>query len=338
MHIRTEWQLVVFLSICLSVMGVVFFQLLEKFSFLSVSQVAEVCSSLAVSFSYSYFYHCGQTLAVVASGLITGLYLKALISFVKTQRHGAQLLSKKVSRMPIRLLRLSNQLGLENDELILINSSQPVAITVGIFNPRIVISTHLMTELTHKELEAVLIHEVHHLRRCHPLLFLAAEVVASSLPFVPIIKEIVGHFRYLMEYQADKRATKLQGSIVYISRALHKMTAGTTQYALFPAFSYTRQQSRLRAVSTQPHGLNLTLRSLLISAITVMSLSGLLVIPISVRAQQAGASTGLVNCSSHNADQCTTYCHPGVMSFYQLETSPNRSTDPLLSQPLTPAY
>ena len=103
-----------------------------------------------------------------------------------------------------------------SDDEIIVNGSRcrvisdrdPQAFCAGHLRPRIYLSAGALDQLSPPELEAVVAHEAHHLRRRDPLRLLVATALADSLFFLPILRRMSERYRALGELAADEAAVQ----------------------------------------------------------------------------------------------------------------------------------
>lgn len=81
-----------------------------------------------------------------------------------------------------------------------------VALSHGLFRPRVLLSRGTVETLTPSELQAVLAHEANHLKRRDPLRLLVAEIASSAFPIFPLVRELARHFVVASELAADRAA------------------------------------------------------------------------------------------------------------------------------------
>ncbi|MEV6875344.1 M56 family metallopeptidase [Amycolatopsis sp. NPDC051128] len=89
---------------------------------------------------------------------------------------------------------------------------EPVAYSLGGRRALIVASTGLKDRLSERELRAVLAHERAHVRGRHHLLTACADVLGRTLGFVPLLRELPGAVRLLVELAADRTAAAQCGA------------------------------------------------------------------------------------------------------------------------------
>ena len=108
----------------------------------------------------------------------------------------------------------------------LFRAPEPMAITVGYFSPRILVSTGLLDALDDQEIEAVLHHEAAHVANRDPLRTFLSDACRTALPFIPIVRFAASQFDVKKELEADATAIKMMGSPAPLASALAKVIAG----------------------------------------------------------------------------------------------------------------
>ena len=108
-------------------------------------------------------------------------------------------------------------------DFIIISNPAPIAITMGFVNPKIVISTGLISLLTDDELKAVVAHEIYHKDNRDPLKIFLLTLCAFTIGYIPILKWFNHQYRIIQEVLADEFAIRKQGTSVNLGSALLKM-------------------------------------------------------------------------------------------------------------------
>jgi len=132
---------------------------------------------------------------------------------------------------PKRLRHLALKSGLDQG-IILIRTNRPLVFTHGLLHPQVWISTGLLELLDEDELEAVLLHEAHHVSARDPLKILAARCLSRALFFVPVARDLCETYLISKELAADEHATQALDDAVPLVRALRKLLL--TQPVLVP--------------------------------------------------------------------------------------------------------
>lgn len=92
--------------------------------------------------------------------------------------------------------------------------------TVGLWRPRVVVAATLLQTLTPDELEAVLHHEAHHLRRRHPLQALIIGALRDGFGWVPAVAATAEAYAASREFAADAEAVRGCGAETLASALL----------------------------------------------------------------------------------------------------------------------
>lgn len=166
--------------------------------------------------------------ALVALPLaLLGYAILYVALFTWKQWHGTRLLVRallmhRVRRPPRPFVQLLSRLGLKG-RVDLVAVSRPLAFCYGWAKPRICISSRTIELLSAEELEAVLLHEQHHLHRRDPIKNLLSQAFAHVFFFVPVIRDFGGAYALGKEIEADRHAIALQESEEGLLSALAKL-------------------------------------------------------------------------------------------------------------------
>lgn len=138
------------------------------------------------------------------------------------ERTRRALASRRATRAPGRLRRIARQLGI-GERVVCFDDPRPAAYCVGLLRPRIWISRGALARLARDELEAVLRHEAHHLRKRDPLRILVGRAFASALFPIPAMRILAARFETAAELDADRAAIDAQGTVSALAGALYKL-------------------------------------------------------------------------------------------------------------------
>jgi len=153
------------------------------------------------------------------SGILYGVF-RGVTGLLRAKRN--------ISRLP-----LSRAYG----SIILIkDSNAKMAFTHGLFNPKIYISRGLMEGLDKKELRAVFLHELYHLRRMHSLKFFILYVLQGAFFYIPISSYIAERIITGREHAAD-RAAAAGTDLLTVAGAIIKVVSLNQSERAVPAFS-----------------------------------------------------------------------------------------------------
>lgn len=120
-----------------------------------------------------------------------------------------------------------SHLGLQ-DKAVLVQSDKQFAFCLGVRTPKIYFSTDLLSQLSLKELEAVLRHEQYHLENRDTLTMIIASVTHSLFPFFPLLGDLIKKYRIEREIEADKFAVTQVGDHHALISVLKKLLAFPT--------------------------------------------------------------------------------------------------------------
>ena len=117
---------------------------------------------------------------------------------------------------------LTWRLGLK-DKVRLLDSEVPLCFCAGFISPRVYLSRGMVEKLTPEELDALLLHEKHHMENYDPLKMLLGRLVVSALFFIPSLRDIFEHYLIDKEIAADRSAIQSQGYFRGIAGAIEKL-------------------------------------------------------------------------------------------------------------------
>jgi beta-lactamase regulating signal transducer with metallopeptidase domain len=241
------------------------------------------------------------------------LSLKLILSNYKTTQSLAKITAKARKRFPQPLQRVCKKLGLSKDIFIITTHKKPLALTAGLFFPKIIFSQTLIQKLNYKELEAVVLHEVYHQQHKHGLLYIIAEAISFSLSFLlPILRDVNDNMKLEFENVADRHALVYQGNPLHIASALNKLSGQAFQ-SQFPSFASVVDQ-RLELLELEHHRkLSFSKKNVLLSTIALLLLSFFAIMPIA-RTQTTAQALESEQCSQQNvcSDLCTYQFNIGM--------------------------
>ena len=140
---------------------------------------------------------------------------------------------------------------LPRSQVDLFRAPEPMAITIGYFSPRILVSTGLLDALDEQEIEAVLHHEAAHVASRDPLRTFLSDACRTALPFIPIIRYAASQFDVKKEVEADARVIRVMGSPAPLASALAKVIAGMPSEPAF-GVGLTPTEARIDALLGKP--------------------------------------------------------------------------------------
>lgn len=120
---------------------------------------------------------------------------------------------------------LNNNFAIYSSELnvYVIDTKKLLVFTSGILKFKIFISKGAINSLKKEELEAVILHEMHHVRSFDPLKNIINNFVEWSTPWLPLKKQLFQNYNTISELSADKFASESMNSEDFLLRALNKL-------------------------------------------------------------------------------------------------------------------
>ncbi|GAA3403542.1 M56 family metallopeptidase [Paenibacillus hodogayensis] len=169
--------------------------------------------------------------------------------------------------------QLAQKFGLAGSAApLVVASRKPLALTIGIARPRIVVSDGLLRLLDDNELMAVLDHERHHQASRDPFASFVLSWLASVVWYLPILRWTSEQYRIAREVLADQFAMSRSGSMEPVASALLKLLRlgrpdAPRQGVVYASFAETSINYRLQQL-IDPHAapqLRLPLRPMVVS-------------------------------------------------------------------------
>lgn len=239
---RAEFLIVVLGLFSLSTL-IILFETFKKYGIVTILSLSEMCKQMIEGYALRIDDPISSGLAALLGSILIASFVKIFTTIKKTSAK-VSILEQKRSLPQEKLENLLKELDL-TDKLIVIKENKHIAFVIGILRPKIYISTKLVSDLSRKELEAVLLHEKHHLKEKHPAKLLLLSALQGSLFFFPIVKDIVAHIKISMEYEADRLVISQQGTKKHLLNTLNKFKVDkTNRLALsFAALSKAQRMS-----------------------------------------------------------------------------------------------
>ena len=123
---------------------------------------------------------------------------------------------------------LANQIGVPSAQLQLSSSSIPISFAIQIDKPLVVMSDTLLSLLKKDELEAVMAHELAHIKNSDTALKALVTAYRTALPYDPIVRLVEAAYHREREMVADETAAKTTKKPLSLASALLKI------YEAFP--------------------------------------------------------------------------------------------------------
>lgn len=145
---------------------------------------------------------------------------------------------------PSRLRDAAARAGVSH-RVVCVDDASRWAYCAGLWSPRIYVSLGAVRALSVRELEAVLWHEAHHLRRRDPLRALIARSLGTLFVALPLVTELAGRFEVAKELDADRAALRAQGTPRGLAGALLVLDSTHTPSRRIPASAWSLASLRI---------------------------------------------------------------------------------------------
>jgi Zn-dependent protease with chaperone function len=151
---------------------------------------------------------------------ILALFKKVIHQVTNTIR-----MKKKIVRLFNweKTYELNQKYKRSRQDIFVIDSDELVALTFGLLNPSILLSTSLIEMLDKTELEAVVFHETAHQTYQHPLKIFVLKIISEVMWYIPLTKWAYKNFKIIIELEADEHAITRMGTEIGLGRALLKL-------------------------------------------------------------------------------------------------------------------
>lgn len=164
--------------------------------------------------------------------IVYGVYLLGLATMILRLVHGLVALEKirlrcrRITHGPLfeQVHDLSKRMGLGWKVAVYVGDCVVEPMVTGIMKPVILLPAVVVTGLTHSQLEAILLHELHHIRRLDPLWNLIQVCVETVLFFHPCVWWTSRELRRLREFECDAGVVdgNMADRLIY-ARALERL-------------------------------------------------------------------------------------------------------------------
>ena len=164
-------------------------------------------------------------LTTIAVFFLAGSLLWAIIRTVASLVNTRRLLKRSEVHTPGRYPKLDSLLArpdFRRLQLRLLGATRPLAFTVGLWRPQIVLSERMISSLSDEELRAVLFHELGHVRSRDPLRLAVVRFLADALWFLPVARSLARDFVDAVEEGADDWAVGATRQPIDLATALVK--------------------------------------------------------------------------------------------------------------------
>lgn len=180
---------------------------------------------------------------ILPASLQTGLWVASaslllfLVVRVAVRLAGGLMASIRVQRW-VRVQRVlpsppTSSGRLSARRLTVIDRAEPLAFSVGLLRPRIVVSRGLVEQVSASELDAILAHEEAHSRNRDNLGLLAVRVLSRCWRFIPAVGPAAGRFGRAIELAADGSARRCTGDALLVAESVYHVACLVSRRAVW---------------------------------------------------------------------------------------------------------
>lgn len=305
---KSEYGYLGFFGLTLIISVLSFVELLQKYTYITAAHFVKSCYVSLTAFFTSIYHFVGFVIFIMV--LLSALYffIKVLVSAWKTHKRMKSFTHSNLAMRSKKISQICYKHAIDPQLVLVSRHSEPLAFTLGFFAPRVVVTTGLVKTLSPLELEAVILHEFHHLKHYHGLLLFIGEVIASTLTFLPFLKDVVLNMKVGFEHDADNFAVQSQKTAKHVQIAISKLINVPLELQFTPAFALTTTHYRLRKLKGKPYPSFIISTFRTMSSIVMLSILGILfILPARIHAAEM---SNLVLNSEECSDglQCSSHC------------------------------
>ncbi len=180
-----------------------------------------------------------------------------LIQIYKTYRYLRSILRNKVASTK-KISEIALKLGIEN-KLVVAKEGNFSSFVFGLLSPKICLNQSFANSLTSKELEAVLLHEKHHLKNKDPLKILITQTLQSLLLFLPVFRDLQNHYLLSQEVAADRAVLKNAGVFVLRNALIKSISLPGNNFALARLSAEQSFEQRIKILTAKSSGITLSI-------------------------------------------------------------------------------
>jgi len=179
--------------------------------------------------------------AILFIGLCKAIY-KTLVMLSWNYRFISPLTTISLETYP-KLKKILPAMHLSEQLVLLDNNSLHCAFTLGLWKPKVYLSTGICSYLTRKELLAVILHEAYHKKNQDPLKLFVIRVFYELNFFLPINRYLLDQFSSASEKAADDSAINFSREPLELASALVKLSKSNTISFLNSSAAFSRGQN-----------------------------------------------------------------------------------------------
>lgn len=199
--------------------------------------------------------------------------IKVLLSIFRTFNKVHNIKVNCSQKIPKKLKKIIKSNNLDEALFLISCEKNFTAVSIGFLSKKIILSRRLISKLSLKELESVVLHELFHTRFHHSSFLFLSEVITNTLFFFPILKDLQIFIKSEQEKSADAYAVSIQKTSKYIKQSLKKVISQENNYGFFPRFSYLVIEQRIDKLNFKKRKISFNLKRIFLSFLTFLLFS-----------------------------------------------------------------
>jgi beta-lactamase regulating signal transducer with metallopeptidase domain len=268
-----------------------------------------------------------SSLILLITAISVSLALFQLVKFIVSHRRLHKFQTQEA--LTDNLREIINKHNLSSDSVLIVKNTKLTAYTIGLFKPKIIVSKALAMKLSQDQLEAVVLHELYHLRSRHLFWLLLSKLVSSLFFFIPLVEYLAQQLKTEFELAADAFVVEKQKTRDHLCGSL----ALNIQYAggVIPHFATSPIEKRVESLVGDRLSFELIgIKPLVVSTFSLALMLGMAFVqPNQVVANFAFESGGVcsleegcqnTDCSSHDTDNSNNFT-PVVSASFPFSSS-----------------
>lgn len=209
-----------FVAISLSLLVLISYLVVTK-TYLPTKAFIANCTQIIMSLTEHihvdrYGLLSGVILSIFGFGLL--LLLIQLLKFSIDHKKLNKI--NQISKFPQKIRTVLNRHNIDENRLVVIASNKLTAYTIGLFRSKIVISKALINQLTVDQLEAIILHEIYHVKSRHLFWLLISRLSSSLFFFVPFVSHLAERLKTEFEIASDSFVVNKQGTSAHLRSSL----------------------------------------------------------------------------------------------------------------------
>lgn len=186
---------------------------------------------------YTIFGLFGYMAIMAGWCIIRQMYLSLKwIKYFRSRKHG-----KLTKRMQYKYRDWGT-------EIIVVRDDAFIALTIGFFRPKIVVSTMVLDSFSEMEVKAILLHERYHCLKHDGRKNFFSRMLVDAFGYLPIVKPIVRYYETWKELFADRYAIKQMGTEFYLGNVLLKLAKRENLQQCKPAVYFASSTLQYRVM------------------------------------------------------------------------------------------